>query len=311
MRSLSKLAPLALTLAAFVPSLAQDKGTGKRLFWHVTTDKTETWLLGSVHVGSEDFYPLPKEIVEAYKKSAALVVEADITAGDPAQVQQLVLEKGMYGEEDDSISKHISKDAYKALKARLKKLGFPLDTAKKMKPWLLAMQLEQMETQGMGMRADLGIDLHFLQKAHKSQKTIVELESVEQQLDLLSGLSDDLQEKFLASSDEDQAKAKESLEGILDAWKKGDGAKMDELEKRSLKDHPEAKPVMDKLIDERNVEMTKKIEGFLAGDKGPHFVVVGSMHLVGEKGIVSLLEKTGKYKIEQVAVTEPEKKDSK
>jgi hypothetical protein len=38
--------------------------------------------------------------------------------------------------------------------------------------------------------------------------------------------------------------------------------------------------------------MTSKIEGFLAGT-GRYFVVVGAGHLVGEEGIISLLERRG------------------
>jgi uncharacterized protein YbaP (TraB family) len=299
---------LGLALAFLVPSLAQEKAaekaTGKRLFWHVATEKTEAWLLGSVHAGKEDFYPLPKEIRSAYKKSQALVVEADITAGDQAQLQGLIAEKGLC-KEGDSLSKHISKETAATLR---EKLGATFDALETAKPWFAAVQVEQVQFMKLGMRSDLGIDQHFLEKAHGDNKTIIELEGVAAQLDLLAGLSDDLQEKFLVSSVKEDDKAKEELEQLMDAWKQGDAKKMEEVEKSDLKEHPDLKPVMDKLIDERNVEMAKKIEGFLAGDKGPHFVVVGSAHLVGEKGVVSLLEKTAKYKIEQVAVTEPEKK---
>jgi hypothetical protein len=51
------------------------------------------------------------------------------------------------------------------------------------------------------------------------------------------------------------------------------------------------------MIDDRNDGMAKKIDGYLK-TKDVHFVVAGAAHLMGEKGIVKLLEKAG-YKVEQ------------
>ena len=65
-----------------------------------------------------------------------------------------------------------------------------------------------------------------------------------------------------------------------------------------LLERPELRPVFVKMFDERNEEMAKKIEPFLKGDQ-PVFVVVGAGHLIGNKGIVKLLEKKG-YHLEQV-----------
>ena len=44
--------------------------------------------------------------------------------------------------------------------------------------------------------------------------------------------------------------------------------------------------------------MTEQIRGYLARP-GSHFVVVGAGHLVGEVGILALLEKAG-YKVERM-----------
>ena len=56
--------------------------------------------------------------------------------------------------------------------------------------------------------------------------------------------------------------------------------------------------VQEKLIDERNVEMTKKIEEFLA-KKDPVFVVVGAAHLVGPDGLLAILKSKG-YTLDQM-----------
>jgi hypothetical protein len=64
---------------------------------------------------------------------------------------------------------------------------------------------------------------------------------------------------------------------------------------------------MVKLLDDRNVKMAEKIDGYLK-EKGPTFVCVGAAHLVGEKGLVKLLTAKG-YKVEQVKHTATAKPD--
>ena len=59
-----------------------------------------------------------------------------------------------------------------------------------------------------------------------------------------------------------------------------------------LKEYPEFKDIMKRLIDDRNVTMAINIEQMLNDDKN-YFVVVGVGHLIGKKGIVSLLQKKG------------------
>ena len=56
--------------------------------------------------------------------------------------------------------------------------------------------------------------------------------------------------------------------------------------------------LMKKLIDDRNVTMAERVDGFLKG-KEPCFVVVGAGHIIGDKGIVKLLQAKG-YKVEPV-----------
>ena len=65
-----------------------------------------------------------------------------------------------------------------------------------------------------------------------------------------------------------------------------------------LKEYPELLPFYEQMFYDRNIKMSQKIEGFLKSDK-VHFVVVGAGHMVGDKGIVSLLKNAKKYKIKQ------------
>jgi hypothetical protein len=186
----------------------------------------------------------------------------------------------------------------KALGALAEKLGLPAAQLEQMKPWLLSISLSSLSLIKLGYSPDMGIDRHFV-KAAKDKKEILELESMEYQIKLLSGLSEELQLKFLELTLEEADKAKERMEKIVGAWSKGDAATLEDemLKKRAAKNAAQAE-FQAKLIDERNVTMAKKIGEYLK-TKDVHFVVVGSAHLIGEKGIVRLLEKDG-FKVEQL-----------
>ena len=65
--------------AAAPPAAAPVK---KAMFWKVSSADNVAYLLGSIHLGSKDMYPLAKEIEDAFERSAALIVEVDINHVD-------------------------------------------------------------------------------------------------------------------------------------------------------------------------------------------------------------------------------------
>lgn len=308
---LGAAAALALPLAHADDAKKSDEAkktddAKKTYCWKLTKGSGEVYLLGSMHICPDDFYPLPKEIESAFKASHSLVVEADAEAlqSDP-QKMQAVLAKVKY-EGEDSLAKHISAETKKKLDEYCEKAGLPAAALDAFKPAFAASQIQLFALQGLGWTSP-GIDNHFLVKARKKNKKVLELESIEIQLDLLTGFSDAVAEKFLASTLKETGKTKETFEKILAAWKSGDLAAMDKITQDSEKEDPDSKEFQKKLLDDRNVKMAEKIDGYLK-EKGPFFVVVGAAHLCGEVGLVKLLEKKG-AKAEQVTAKEQPRKD--
>jgi uncharacterized protein len=268
----------------------------KVFLWKATSDTNTVYLLGSIHAATPDFYPLPKVIDDAFAASKNMVVEVDITKIDQAKVQALMMEKGTY-QGEDTLSKKLSPKTLELFNAYCQKSGAPAAAMDKFKPWMLSMMFVMMELQKIGFKPELGIDKHFLDKA--GDKKVLELESAEGQLTLLSGFSEEVQDKMLLQALAEVEAMKEDIVKAAGLWKKGDATGLKELMlDKNVKKYPEMKPAMDKLLDERNVQMTGKIEDYLKG-KDPHFVIVGAAHLIGDKGIVKLLQDK-KYKVEQV-----------
>lgn len=284
------------TRSATTPTTTQ---ATRAFLWHITTadGKPAGSLVGSVHLATDDFYPLPDVFYSSFDAADQLVVEIDITKVDPAEMQQMVLKAGMYTP-PDGLSKHVSKETTAALKAYGK---IPAAASEQMKPWLLATLITVQEIQALGFDPNLGIDQHFLKRAVEADKKVVELESAQAQFNLLSGFDDAMQEKFLAGALADMKDLKPTMEKVALAWTTGDAEMIEkELLEKSIERTPELKPVMAKLFDDRNVAMAEKIDAMIKegdGAKQP-FVVVGAGHLVGEKGLVKLLSEKG-YTLEQ------------
>jgi hypothetical protein len=61
----------------------------------------------------------------------------------------------------------------------------------------------------------------------------------------------------------------------------------------------ELQPVYDAMITQRNYSMTTKV-GEMIEAGGTHFVVVGAGHLIGDEGLVNLLNKDERFRVVQV-----------
>ena len=87
---------------------------------------------------------------------------------------------------------------------------------------------------------------------------------------------------------------------LVQAWLTGDTAGMEATATRAVREHPEMQPLIEALVYQRNAAMARQVADFLKTPK-TRFVVVGSLHLVGDRGILKLLADKG-YRIEQLRV---------
>ena len=252
-------------------------------------------MLGSIHLLKKDIYPLNHTIERAFDKSDALAVEADINDISRLDVQKLIASSFYSG--DDSLDKHVARDTFDAVVDNATRLGLPVEFVYKQRPWFLGLTLESLELMKAGYDPEYGIDKHFLTKA-TGKKKILELESLDYQVDMLSGFNDTEQELFLLYTLKDLKILGEEVDKLVDAWKSGAAEDMNSIISKSFSEDERFRPIYEKLIYKRNRKMAQKIEGFL-GTNGTYFVVVGAAHLLGERGIIQLLRGKG-YAVEQL-----------
>jgi len=283
----SIVATLFFSLTVSRSSASEGSTANKSFLWHVKSKTASVYLLGSVHFFKPSFYPLAPAIESAYKNTDNLVLEVDLSAISPVEMQQKMLARAMY-KGSETIEDTVDSETLGLLREHLTAAGLPYDQLKKFKPGMLATTLTIVELMKLGFSAESGIDQYFMKKAQSDKKPIMQLETFDDQLELLFGMPQ--QDLFLKYTLMDIANMENVMSDIVSMWKGGDA---DGLQKKiydePLKKNPEFAPIIKKMIDDRNEKMAEKIKGFLKTDKS-YLVVVGSAHLTGDIGIVHLLK---------------------
>lgn len=288
---------LVLTKRVYEAVLQDTGKASKGLMWKISGGKNQVYVLGSVHIADIGVYPLSRGIEEAFRDSDSLAVEANIV--QDMEGIAYMQEKSVYADEN-TLEKNVSPETYKLLKDKMEKMG--ISKYEKLKPWYAAMLLQNLSLVGSSYDASLGIDVHFLSKAAEN-KNIIEIEGIKFQVDLFDGFSPKLQEQFLLSTLKEDAgdSSKETIDDIVSAWKAGDASEIEKLLKAMEADESEAsREFNDKLLHERNKNMTEKVTSYLEDESGKTtMVVVGAAHLLGDTGIIKSLKDKG-YTVEQV-----------
>jgi uncharacterized protein YbaP (TraB family) len=267
----------------------------RNTLWRVESGDRSLYLLGSVHALSPDSYPLNPAIEGAFDKSSVLVLEIAIDSATTGSLQMEMIQRGMMSG-DRTLHGILPEKTYRMTADRLKEMGMGIGMLEKFKPWVVAVLIAGAGMQEKGYRAELGIDHYFQEKARKSSRPVLGLETAEFQLGLFDGMSLEEQIAFLEQTLTDTKEAPDEIGKIVDAWKRGDTQGLEKfLVKESFSDNPK---LLAALVTDRNRRWIPAIEGFLKDSK-THMVVVGALHLVGPEGVVELLRQKG-YTVEQL-----------
>ena len=264
--------------------------------WLLETEQSKVYLLGSIHAMKPDMYPLAAPIETAFKEARKIAFEIDLTSLDKVEMNQVMQEHGFYTS-PASIESDLSKETLVLLKDYLKENNLSMSSVRQMKPWFLMLTIGQKELARYGFEPRYGIDQQLQQRALSEGKEILQLESFREQIEILSGDSIAIQELSLRASLEEIVSLKDDLYELIAAWQIGDANRMLELAIEASDQHPELNQQMHNLIDNRNVRMVDKIREYAAAS-GTYLVVVGALHMGGERGIIQLL--SGDYSVTQL-----------
>ena len=295
-----------------LPSVPADDNAAEKeegitpLLYKVTdADGNVVWLFGSIHVGKEEFYPLPDYVTDAFNSSDALAVEADVSSLVESSLGLVQSMKSLIYTDGTTIKDHISEETYTAAVAALTDMGM---YSSLMDYYCPSMWWSLIES-GMILQTDvdamLGVDMHLLSLADESRKEVREIESVSFQYEMLGEFSDELQEALLETAVEYADRAdlyEQSLYLLMDLWALGDEEAFSLYLSASDEDPGMSAELYEEyntaMITDRNKNMTDyAVDALASGEE--IFICVGAAHVVGEGAIADNLRELG-YTVEVV-----------
>jgi uncharacterized protein len=285
---------LVLLVAGALSLLAPLQGAGHSFLWKATGRGGVVYLAGSVHMLSQDYYPLAPALEESFKDSDLLVEEVDLNEMLAPEAQLSILTQGMLPE-GQTLDKVLTPATYALVTKSVGALGAPIEALHRFKPWMLAIALEGLVLQQGGFDPNLGLDKHFYDLAQAGGKPVQGLETAAYQMSRFDDMTMAQQDRFLADTIRELDTEKTSVNTLADAWKSGDAPTVEQIVLKDLKSDP---VMYQRLLVERNRNWLPKVDA-LFGRRGHAFVVVGAAHLVGPDGLLQMLRAKG-YSVEQL-----------
>ncbi|MGB4248866.1 MAG: TraB/GumN family protein [Pseudohongiellaceae bacterium] len=281
-------------MCSLVALLPLSFATAQSSVWVATSGDEKVYLGGTVHLLRPADYPLPDPFEVAYQDSDKLFFETDISGMNDFSVQARMMQELTYSDAT-TLSSVLNAEAYAALSTHVATVGLPLQMMERFKPGLLISTLQVIEFQKMGFTPQ-GVDAYFNTRAMGDGKPVGQLESIDTQIGFIANMGVGHESEFVLLSIADLKEIPATMDQMVSAWRAGDNATLADL---FVDDMKEGYPALYKeILVDRNNNWMPLIENMFS-EEGTEFVLVGAAHLVGDDGLLSLLEKKG-YEIARV-----------
>lgn len=257
---------------------------------------SRVYLLGSFHLLRAQDYPLAADVDQAFAASKRVVFELSPQDMQSPQLTQKMLQAAVRTDGTE-LKRDLDPATWTKLQAYATANNLPLAQLQGMKPWFVGLTITLGQFTKMGLDPNLGLDRHFMQRAATAGKPTSGLEDIDTQVGVLSGMSAAEQQQMVAEALDQADKADAEGRKLHDAWRRGD----DKLLWTSMAAQMRGQyPQLYKRINtDRNDAWVPKLQQYLQAGQGGTLVVVGTLHLLGDDGVVDKLKAKG-FTVERV-----------
>jgi uncharacterized protein len=283
------LAPrLGLALCALLLCIVARADGALHSLWELHGRHNTVYLLGSIHVLRQSDYPLAAPVLDAYANSKSLLMEVNLEEINSERVQSEMLGSAVLPE-GRSLPDVLGNERYARANALAREVGVELSNFDSFAPWFAAEAISQMQLTQLGFQPEAGVEMYFLDKAHKDGKSVAGLETVHDQISLFQNMPMDTQAEYLLSSLDQAKELPSQVDSMVRAWKRGDSQWFANQMQSELRQDP---ALYQAVLGARNRKWLPQIEALLNDDKN-YLVIVGTGHLVGAGSVIDLLKKDG------------------
>ncbi|MGE0029569.1 MAG: TraB/GumN family protein [Steroidobacteraceae bacterium] len=255
--------------------------------WSVAGAKNTVYLFGSVHLLPEGGFTIDGELAAAYRDAEQVCFEVDTSRLDEATTTSITLGRAI-DPEGRGLFELLGSAADRARTAAAA-AGIDIAPFAPFEPWFAGLTISVMALQQHGYDVEHGVEQIIEASAGRDGKARCGLETLDFQLGMLDGMPAGLQEKLLMQSLEEAGSIDEVIRPLLAAWRAGDERAL----LQSLEDDFEGYPELaEQLIFARNERWAGLVSDML-GESDDILLVVGALHLVGDRGLPALLQERG------------------
>lgn len=263
--------------------------------WQVSGTQGTAYLMTTLNMGNDDFYPLNAKIENLFTSCVNLVVTVDLTKIDPEALNAAISAAAMYPD-GEAISDWLSPAEIQRCTEVFARYGIELEQLTLFRPWFLTMLLESIHHQKIGYFTDQSLDLYFLNQA--DGKNIIGLENPIEQATLFAHFSPSLEKKLLLMALEKDF-SQETGE-LVTAWWQGDLARLEEIIFTARDQDPDARDYNEQIYFARNRRMADRI-GELLSTGETYFILLPCGHFLGSQGMIRLLQAKG-FTVQRVEI---------
>lgn len=284
------------TIGFFLVFSIMTSASAKAPVWKVSKGDDYIYLGGTIHLLSQKDYPLPKAFDQAYEAADEVWFEVDIGGLLLPAGQQKMMSVMRYSDQT-TLSSILNEETTKALSAYLAERNLQMQLFDKLTPAGMMLTMTTIELQRLGLiDQTAGVDRFYDLRAAQDSIDRFYLEEIDEQLSFIDKFNDLDPNEFLNSMLSDIGRTSEVWKSMLQAWRSGDMQQLAQIGIIEMqKEYPD---IYDALLVQRNEQWLPKIKAMFQTDD-IEFVLVGSLHMAGEKGLIEKLLEDG-YQVRQL-----------
>ncbi len=269
----------------------------KPLLWKVSDADNHVYLLGSFHALKASDYPVAPAVDAAFDDAEKLAFEISPEEMHSPELTQKMLAAGTLPE-GQTLEQTVSEHNWRQLRKYAKQRGLSMHSFQRLEPWFVSLLIGLSEMTREGYDPGQGLDQALMARAEQAGKPSVGLETADSQIAALDSMNPSEQEQSLAESLEQAEHFKQQVSQLHAQWRAGDDkALLESMVNQFQREYP---ALYQRINVARNQAWLPKIQQMLDGETHRDtLVVVGSLHLLGEDGLVAQLKKKG-YTVERL-----------
>jgi len=276
---------VVLAVLAAIPAGAAER-FGEGLLWRIDgKGAPASHVFGTIHLSDKRVTDLPSAVAREFKQSRSLTIEAGLDLSTLA-----ALANRMIYTDGRDLPGVAGDELFKRTAVLAAGLGLPEPLVRMFKPWAVAMLFSAPQQDPSGV-----LDYVLARMAQEQGKAVLELESLDEQVSVFEGISEADQVALLRHAVNNYERMPQTIERLIERYLRRDLAGMARISEESGGRGEDAKRLYEvfarRLIYERNTRMVTRMEPHLG--QGGAFVAVGALHLHGERGVLSQLERRG------------------